>query len=82
MKPRIDCFIPYVDEAQAAALSSVFEKEPLVGDVVFLRNDDEPEGAPFIPLHKAMATKAVVSMASLSYSLFKVFGMSIKVERV
>ena len=66
MKPRIDCFIPYVDEAQAAALSNVFEKEPLVGDVVFLRNDDEPEGTPFIPLHKAMATKAVVSMAKTS----------------
>ena len=63
MKPRIDCFIPYVDKPQGETLSKVFEHEPFVGDVVFLTNDEQPEGAPFIPLHKALATKAVVSMA-------------------
>ena len=63
MTPRIDCFIPFVDEQQAKALSHVFENEPLVGNVVYLSNDEQPEGAPFIPLHKALSTSAVVSMA-------------------
>ena len=63
MKPRIDCFLPYLDEAQGKALSRVFEKEPLVSDVVFLLDDERPEGAPFFPPHKALATKAVASMA-------------------
>lgn len=35
MTPRIDCFIPYVDERQAKALSRMFDDEPLVGDVVY-----------------------------------------------
>ncbi|MCR5139945.1 MAG: glycosyltransferase [Bacteroidaceae bacterium] len=63
MKPRIDCFIPYVDKPQGETLSKVFEHEPFVGDVVFLTNDEQPEGAPFIPLQKALATSAIVSMA-------------------
>ena len=63
MEARIDCFIPYVDEVQGKTLSHMFEQEHLVGDVVYLLDDERPEGAHFIPLHKAMATKAVVSMA-------------------
>ena len=62
MKPRIDCFVPYVERQQALRLSQWFEVHPLVGDVHFLM-DDRPQDAPFIPLHKALSTRAICSMA-------------------
>lgn len=62
MNTRIDCFLPFTDAAQSAALSASFAASPCAGDIVYLSNDDAPEGVPFVPLFKALSTKAVRSI--------------------
>lgn len=64
MSPHLDCFLPYTDPHQGAALAASFAAAPLVHDTVFLSNDDAPEGAPFVPLFKALSTRAVCSIAA------------------
>lgn len=64
MKTRIDCFLPYIDKAQSVALATSFKASPTVKDIIYLSNDDAPEGAPFVPLFKALSTKAIRSIAS------------------
>ena len=64
MRTSIDCFLPYTDKAQSASLSASFASSPLVKDIIFLSNDDAPEGTPFVPLFKALSTRAVCSIAA------------------
>ena len=49
MTPRIDCFIPYVDERQAKALSRMFDDEP-EGDPIGV----VPVGEPLVLLVMAL----------------------------
>jgi hypothetical protein len=63
MNRRIDCFLPYTDKAQSEVLSAAFAASPCAGEIIFLSDDDAPEGTPFVPLFKALSTQAVHSIA-------------------
>ena len=64
MHATIDCFLPYIDDAQSKALSAAFTASPCIEDIIYLSNDDAPKGTPFVPLFKALSTQAVRSIAN------------------
>lgn len=70
MCKKIDVFVPFENQQQAQTLAAVFEHHPLVNEVIFLSNDERPKDAPFIPLHKALSTQAICSMAQTTTSKY------------
>lgn len=70
MEKRIDCILPFDNQQQAVMLAGAFEGQQLVNEIIYLSNDDRPEGSPFLPLHKALSTSAVASIAQTATSDF------------